>query len=271
MAKIKPLTADQIDRLAERQAEAIQTPAHTVSSVLVSVFVSGIGGAAVGGVALLLLSAIGAPGYILFEWSGRVGLLAAFLYLAAWSFPLGRIQSVRWWAEARAEIRRHEFHKLEAYRELVAIKAQDAARIAELQKALELAHTDLRNSRLDLRRMQEQVQHSGYRRTFVAKSNTEPQAVRDAQTILHHWFETGTWLSRSRAAQSGWSEDRHNAAVRLLDDAELVGKVGKLREIQAQSLDAALGQLADWCESAQISPVLPIGSSIYVEQEQAEN
>lgn len=266
MPKLRPLTADQLDRLAERQVEAIQAPPRTVGSVLVALLVSGVGGLAVAVGAALVLSGLGAPLSVLLEWSGRVGLLAACLYLALWALPLGKAASLRWWVEARRTVQTAEFHKLEAYREIVTLRAGYEGRVAELQRALNEAHTDLRNARMELRRTQETMQ-AAQRRTFVPKSNVEPQVVRDAQTILRHWFEAGAWYSRPKAVQAGWSEDRHNQAVRLLDDAGLVGKAGKLREVTSPSLDAALHKLADWRESAETAPIMPPTTPVYVESE----
>jgi hypothetical protein len=267
MPKIRPLTADQLDRLAERQADALRAPERTVGSVLVSLLVSGVGGLALAVAAALVLSGMGAPLGIVLEWSGRAGLAAACLYLATWSLPVERARDLRRWAEAQRVVQLAEFRKLEAYRELVAVRAEKDARIKDLETALNEAHADLRNARMELRRTQEVIAHAGVRRTFVAKSNTEPQVVRDAQTILRHWFEAGAWYSRPKAVQAGWSEDRHNAAVRLLDDAALVGKAGNLRSVTADSLDAALRRLADWRESAETAPVQAAPSPAYVEAE----
>ena len=124
---------------------------------------------------------------------------------------------MRWWAEARRTVETAEFRKAEAYREIVALRAEKDVRIKDLEAALSEAHTDLRNVRMELRRAQETIQHAG-RRTFVPKSNVEPQVVRDAQTILRHWFDAGSWYSRPKAVQAGGSEDRHNAAVGRRND-----------------------------------------------------
>lgn len=266
--KLKPVTPDQLDRLTERQIELIQRPPRTVGDVLVALVVSGVAGAAVAGVAWAVLSALGAPGGLLLSWAGRAGLLAAALYLAAWAFPLGKAQSLLWWRDAKRQVAQAEYHKLEAYREIVTVRATYTAQIATLQTALNEAHTDLRNARMELRRTQETLATGGHRRTtFVPRSNTEPQVVRDAQAIIRHWFDAGSWYSRPKAVQAGWSEDRHNNAVRLLNDAGLVGKSGNLRSITADSVDVALRRLADWQESAAAAPVLPQAQPVYVESE----
>lgn len=267
MPKIKPLTDAQIERLAQRQADAIQAPPRTVGSIAVALFVAGVGGVAVAGLLSAILSALGAPGDIILVWSGRAGLLAACLYLAVWALPVSKAQSLRWYAEAQEAVKVAEFRKTEAYRELIALRAAKDTEISELQQALNEAHTDLRNARMELRRAQETIGHAGVRRTFVPKSNTEPQVVRDAQTILRHWFDAGSWYSRPKALASGWSEDRHNAAVRLLDDAALVGKRGNLREVTAAGIDEALRRLADWRESAETAPLPPPAPPVYADAE----
>ena len=61
MPTIRPLTSDQLDRLAERQAAAIQAPPRTVGNVLVSLLVAGLGGLTLAVVAELVLSGMGAP------------------------------------------------------------------------------------------------------------------------------------------------------------------------------------------------------------------
>jgi hypothetical protein len=266
--KLKPLTADQFDRLTERQIEQIQRPARTIADVVVTLAVAGVGGVAVGGAVAILLSVMAAPGDVMLSWSGRAGLAAACGYLALWSLPLGKAQSLLWYRESKRILDQNEFRKNEAYREIIAIKAVHTARVGELQTALNEALTDLRNARMELRRTQENLTNGGQRRaTFVAKSNVEPQNVRDAQTIIRHWFDAGSWYSRPKAVLAGWSEDRHNAAVLLLNDAGLVGKKGNLRTITSGTLDEALRRLADWRESADTAPVMPAPTNGYVEPE----
>lgn len=266
--KLKPITADQFDRLTEKQVEQLQQPSRTVGDVVVTLAVSGIGGVAVGGALAVVLSATGAPGDVMLSWAGRAGLLTSCLYLAAWSLPAGKAQSLLWYRQAKRIVEQSEFRKNEAYREIISLRASHAAAMAELQTALNEALTDLRNVRMELRRTQENLNNAGIRRTtFVAKSNVEPPVVRDAQTIIRHWFDAGSWYSRPKAVQAGWSEDRHNAAVRLLNDAGLVGKSGNLRRITSDSVDEALRRLAEWRESAETAPVMPQSQSSYVEPE----
>ena len=251
MPKLKPLTADQIERLTERQAERIQAPPRTVGGVLVALLVAGVGGLAVAGLLFGVLSAVSAPAYILLEWSGRAGLLAACLYLAAWAWPLGRAQQLRAWAEVQAAVKLAEFRKLEAYREIVALKAQ----AAELQRALQQTEHERDEARRDIYRI-EQEARADASLNFVTVEEITPQMSADARQMIQYWFASSPEpderrsLSRTAAGESPyrWPQTRHRKAQGLLVAAGVLDINGTQPAITVEPLEAALRKLHDHVE-----------------------
>jgi hypothetical protein len=261
--ELSPADLADLLRTTER-ASAKPAPPVSMSAVIARGVVAGVGAVLLLGSGLYWMQA---PLDTLATAPAVAGVLVTGVVLLVSAIPTEKIApallTVRRIQHVQGTVNAAEFRKRKAYEAVIEMEA----RIAELERALAEATQDTRNARMELRRAQETIANGGQRRTFVPKSNTEPQVVRDAQNIIRHWFEAGAWYSRPKALQAGWTEDRHSAAVRLLDDAALVGKAGKLREVQAASLDAALKQLADWRESAEFAPVLPTSSSVYVETE----
>ena len=249
----RPLTPAELSDLLRTETHAqSKPPAVTLGSVLVGVLQSiaaGIGAALLVGGVLWMLQA---PAAAIGNSAATVLVIVTGAALMVRAVPSDRLLTVRRIQQVQAAVNAAEFRKREAYKAIEALEADYEARIAELTRSLAEALQDARNARMELRRVQESVTR---RTTFVPKSNVEPQVVRDAQAILRHWYEAGVWYSRPKAVAAGWSEDRHAAAVRLLDDAGLVGKAGKLREVQAPSLDTALQKLAAWRESAEVAPL----------------
>lgn len=249
--KLKPLTPEQIERLTERQAEHIQAPPRTVGGVLVALLVAGVGGLAVGGLLFGILSALGAPAYILLEWSGRGGLLAACLYLALWSFPMGKAQSLRWYAEAQRIVKLSEFHKLEAYREIVALKGQ----IEELRRALQQTEAERDAARGDVYRI-EQEARAEVNLNFVTSEEITPRMIADARQMVQYWFASSPdpderrSLSRTTAGESPyrWSQPRHRKAQGLLVSAGVLDINGTQPQITVEPMDAALRKLHDYVE-----------------------
>ena len=260
--RYSPDELNEILQGAQRDAAkpAPVTAAH-VGAQLAQAAIAGAGAALLVGGGMWLL---GAPLEPLLNTALTAGVLVLGAGLAVRAFPADRMATFRRIQQVQRFVVEAEFRKREAYRAIERLEAEHADRMAELQRALNEAHTDLRNVRMDLRRAQEAA---APRRTFVAKSNVDPQIVRDAQAIIRHWFDAGSWYSRPKAVQAGWSEDRHNAAVRLLNDAGLVGKTGNLRSITAGSVDEALRKLTDWRTAAETPPVLPPPANSYVEPE----
>ena len=252
----RPLTPAELADLLRTETHAqSKPPAVTLGSVLVGVLQSvaaGLGAALLTGGVLYLLQA---PAGVIGNTALTAAVIVAGAALVVRAVPADRLLTVRRLQQVQATVIEAEFRKRKAYEAIEALEADYEGRVAELTRSLAEALQDARNARMELRRVQETVTQR--RMTFVPKSNVEPQVVRDAQAILRHWFETGAWYSRPKAVAAGWSEDRHAAAVRLLDDAGLVGKAGKLREVQAQSLDVALQKLAAWRESAEVAPLPP--------------
>lgn len=277
MPKLRPLTADQLDRLTERQVEAIQAPPRTVASVLVGLLVAGVGGLAVAGLLFGVLSALGAPAYILLEWSGRGGLLAACLYLAMWALPLGKATQLRWWREAQRTVQLAEFHKLEAYREIVALRAAHAAEVAALNAAL----AELRGTNKVLRSEKKIITERVQNPRWTPRSNVSPETRKDAETVLQHWFATlrtdakgavrGEWWSRPKAVAAGWTKTRHEEAAQLLEDAELTGQNGLLPFVlpDVRDLADALHRLDAYCHEAEQEPAMPNYNATYVESDAA--
>lgn len=286
MPKIKPLTDAQIERLAARQADAIQAPPRTAGSVLVALLVAGVGGLAVAGVLAGILSALGAPGDIILVWSGRSGLLGACLYLAAWALPVSKAQSLRWYAEAQEAVKVAEFRKLEAYRELIAVRAEKDAEISELRaekdariKELEAALSELRSTNKVLRSEKKIISERAQNPRWTPRSNVAPDTHRNAETILQYWFATlkpdsrgnvrGEWWSRNKATAAGWTKAQHEEAAQLLEDAALTGQNGLLPFVlpDVRDLADALHRLDEYCREAEAEPVMPSYNGSYVELE----
>lgn len=273
MPKIRPLTDDQIERLAQRQADAIQAPPRTAGSVLVALLVAGVGGLAVAGVLAGILSALGAPGDIILIWSGRAGLLGACLYLAAWALPVSKAQSLRWYAEAQEAVKLAEFRKSEAYRELIALRAEKDTRIKELEAAL----AELRSTNKVLRSEKKIITERAQNPRWTPRSNVSAETRRNAETILQHWFSTlqpdskgklrGEWWSRPKATSAGWTKAQHEEAAQLLEDAALTGQNGLLPFVlpDVRDLTDALHRLDAYCNEAEQEPVMPSHSATYVE------
>lgn len=249
----RPLTPAELADLLRTETHAqSKPPTSTLGSVLVGVLQSvaaGLGAALLVGGVLWMLQA---PAEVMGNATLTAAIIVTGATLMVRAVPADRLLTVRRIQQVQATVLEAEFRKRKAYEAIEALEADYEARLAELTRSLSEALQDARNARMELRRVQESVTR---RTTFVPKSNVEPQVVRDAQAILRHWYETGAWYSRPKAVAAGWSEDRHAAAVRLLDDAGLVGKAGKLREVQAPTLDTALQKLAAWRESAEVAPL----------------
>lgn len=253
----RPLSPDELAALVRDAERSQNKPAPvTLGSVGVGVLLSLAGGA---GAALLAgggLWMLQAPGDVIFSTAATAAVIVTGVSLLVRAVPSDRLLTVRRLQQVQAAVNAAEFRKRKAYEAIEQLEADYEARIAELTRSLTEALQDARNARMELRRVQESVT-AGTRRTFVPRSNTDPQFVRDAQAILRHWFEAGAWYSRPKAVAAGWSEDRHAAAAQLLDDAGLIGKTGKLRVVQAPSLDVALQRLAAWRESVETAPLPP--------------
>lgn len=255
----RPLSPDELIALV-RDAERSQSKPQPVTlggvgvGVLLSV-AAGLGAALLAGGLLWMLQA---PSSVIGNTAATAAVIVTGVSLLVRAVPSDRLLTVRRLQQVQAAVNAAEFRKRKAYEAIEQLEADYEARIAELTRSLTEALQDARNARMELRRVQESVT-AGTRRTFVQRASTDPQFVRDAQAILRHWFEseTGAWYSRPKAVAAGWSEDRHAAAVQLLDDAGLVGKTGKLRVVQAPSLDVALQRLAAWRESVETAPLPP--------------
>ncbi len=258
--RYSPDELNEILHGAQRDAAkpAPVTAAH-VGAQVAQAAIAGAGAALLVGGGMWLM---GAPVAAMVNGAFTAGVLVLGGGLAVRALPSDRMATFRRIQQAQRFVVEAEFRKREAYRAIERLEAEHADRMAEMQRALNEAHTDLRNVRVELRRAQESAQA---RSTFVQRSNTEPQVVRDAQTVIRHWFDARAWYSRPKALQAGWSEDRHNAAVRLLNDAGLVGKSGNLRSITAGSVDEALRRLNDWRTAAETPPVMPPPTFTYVE------
>lgn len=281
---LTPLTPDQIERLAQRQADAIQAPQRTVGSVLVALLVAGVGGLAVAGVLFGILSGLGAPSDILLIWSGRAALLGACLYLAAWALPTGKAQSLRWYAEAQEAVKLAEFRKTEAYRELIAMRTAKDAGIRELEaakderiKELEAALGEVRSTNKVLRSEKKIITERAQNPRWTPRSNVSAETRRNAETILQHWFATiqpdskgkprGEWWSRPKATAAGWTKAQHEEAAQLLEDAALTGQNGLLPFVlpDVRDLTDALHRLDAYCNEAEQEPVMPVYGANYVE------
>jgi hypothetical protein len=202
-------------------------------------------------VSFVLLSGIGAPGSMVWSWAGRAGLLAASLYLAAWSFPTGKAQSLLAWRDAKRIVKESEFRKLEAYREIVTLRA----RIASLEKSLAETEHQRDEARRDIYRV-EQEARAAANPNFVTAESITPEMVKDARRMIQYWFASAQAqderrsLSRNEAEQSpyNWSQPRHRRAQGLLRSADVLHISGTQPQIVADSMDVALRKLSDYVE-----------------------
>jgi hypothetical protein len=249
--KLKPLSPTDMDRLTREQAEILSEPPRTVGDVLVALVVAGVLGMAVAVVTGVCLDAMGAPGGLLWSWAGRAGLLAASIGLAVWSIPWRQVRLALWWREARQVVAQAEFRKLEAYREIVTLRA----RISQLELALANAEQDRDEARRDVYRI-EQEARAAANPNYVTSESITPQMVADARRMIQYWFASANTqeerrsLSRTEAGDAPyrWSQPRHRAAQSLLVKAGVLYINGTQPEITVEPLNVALRKLVDYVE-----------------------
>ena len=221
-----------------------------------------------------LLYWMAAPFDVLLQSSLLAGVLTLGTALLLLAMPRDHMAYLRRVQQAQRLVNEAVFRKEEAYRRILALEAEHDAARAEWQRALaELRHEN-KALRSDLLRAQEARRTP----TFTPRADVAAETVKDATTILEHWFATlrtdargntrGEWLSRPKAMQSGWTKTRHEGAAQLLLDAGITGLNEKLPFVKAEyaTADAALYRLHTFCREAAAEPDMPRRAA-YVESE----
>lgn len=108
-----------------------------------------------------------------------------------------------------------------------------------------------------------------FSQNFTPAANVANENVDKAETIIRYWFDTlerqpdgtfrGKWYSRPIATDAKWTQLEHAAAVKLLDDANMIGRNGKLTYIlpQFDRFDVAIEHFNNFCERMRREPELP--------------
>lgn len=130
----------------------------------------------------------------------------------------------------------------------VAEKRLEAALDAldDLERAMLQTQRDLDAERILRAQLQERVASMPRRTNYTtARAEPEPQDARDAREILRRWYQGGDYMSRPKAIEVGWTQQRHTAAQRLLRDAQILLVNEKQARIVPATLDDATKLLSD--------------------------
>ncbi len=191
-------------------------------------------------------------------------------WLLAWLLPLRRVQQVQ------ATVYAAEFRKRKAYEAIERLEAEHAAAIEEWRRAV----TELRAENKSLRSELTAYQKERRTQTYVTRSDVAAETVKDATTIIEHWYATarpnkrgewvGEWWSRPKAQAAGWTKTRHEAATTLLLDTGITGLNEKLPFVKMQEypdLSAALYRLHTYVKQTEREPDAPRRDAHYVESD----
>lgn len=126
------------------------------------------------------------------------------------------------------------------------MEGEQAARLAEMQRALDRMTQERDSAVLEKKRALEQLQ-SATARNFVRASNTDAETIADVHEILRYWFGSseGKWFSRALANSFGWSDKRHKKAQQLLVDSGVLVVNEKRPRVMAESLNVAIRAVND--------------------------
>ncbi len=132
-------------------------------------------------------------------------------------------------------------------RELLLFRLERAAdKLDDMERAQDQMKRDLDTERVLRASAQEQLQQYKSRGNYVkAQAAPEPQHVRDAHEILRRWYANAGYLSRPKAEEIGWSQERHAEAAGLLKDAGILVQNVKQVRIVPATQEAAMQQLSD--------------------------
>ena len=266
---------DELDALLhESQRDATRPTPVTLGSIgaqMAQAGIAALGAAALVGGGLWLL---GAPDAVLVQGPLLAGLLTLGGGLVIRVVPADKAAQFRRIQAVQRMVVDAEFRKRQAYAAIERLEAEHADAISEWQRAV----NELRQENKALRSDVLRYQNERRTQTFVTRSAVAGETVKDATTILEHWFATlrtdargvtrGEWLSRPKAMNSGWSKSRHEGAAQLLLDAGVTGINEKLPFVKPEfgDLSAALYRLHTYARQAATEPDMPRRDT-YVEME----
>ncbi len=259
------------DAQRDVQKPAPVTMAH-VGAQIAQAAIAGFG-------ALLLVGggmwALGAPLEPMVNAALTAGVLVLGGGLAVRALPSDKMATLRRIQTVQKFVIEAEFRKREAYRAIERLEAEHAETINECHRAI----TELRNENRTLRSEVRRYEETARTPTYVTRSNSGDQTVKDAGTILEHWYSTlkadargntrGEWWSRPKAQAAGWTKTRQEAAAQLLLDAGITGidvKLPFVKMAEYPDLSAALYRLHTYTREAAREPNMPPRAT-YVEPE----
>ena len=115
-----------------------------------------------------------------------------------------------------------------------------------LERVNDQLQRDLDTERVVRGQLQQRLADMPRRTNYTpARPEPEPQEVRDAREILRRWYASGDYMSRPKAVEIGWTQERHTAAQRILRDAGVLYVNGKQAKITPQTADEAAKLLSD--------------------------
>jgi len=242
MSAPQPLSADRLESLLQQRGEmsarARPTPREVFAKWLDNLGV----GVGVGVVLAVLLWLLHAPNGVLIGVPTALGF-AAFGALMIWR---GSLDEFNDWRNQRAVRRTVSGLRTQYEAQTRTLRGQlEAAfdEIEELERALRQVGHERDLALLDLGREREMAAQNT-RRTFVPAEAPEPQDAADAREMVRHYFDTGTHLSRRKAAEARrWPAERHAAAQSLLVRGGVLAVNATQPVMLAQTLDEALGKL----------------------------
>lgn len=216
---LQPIPVDQLETLLDRRAEQQQRPRATPREVL-AVWMGNAGA----GVGAALLTSVGcwvfgvqmwptgaqvagAVGGVVFGaamvWRALIDEATATLNNRRVRRLVGDIQRA-----AAEHVRRKDAQLGAAYDVIEELERT----VGQLEHRLNLAHVDLGNAR-----------RSAQPNNWVRPVEVSAQDEQDARAMIHHRHSMGAHLSRRQAVQNkGWTQERHKAALRLLEAAGVV-------------------------------------------------
>lgn len=271
MARMTPLTADQLEAVLQDRVDMTHRPQQTPRIVLakwMDNFAVGVGVGVAAGVGLWLL---GTPDSMLYSTAACAGLLT-WGGMMAWR---GSIDERSDWRNVRkirqtvADIRRHHEHASTTLRVQLNAALDE---IETLERSLDRMTHERDVAIIDLARERENRQSQAQRTTFVAPVELAPEEIRDASEMIRHRYDRREHLSRRKAEEGkGWPADRWKAAQDELVAAGLIYVNATQTRWQTETLDDALNRFAAYCLHARSLSVPAIkktlGESVYVELE----
>ena len=264
--------ADILRDTTHAQTKPQRTTAGDILVQLLKALAAGVGAAMLIGGALWLL---GAPPDFLVNAAATTAVIVTGVVLLVQAVPSDKLLTVRRIQKVQAVVIDAEFRKRKAYQAIEQLEAQHAEVGREWQRAL----AELRNENKVLRAELLRYKEAGRTVAFVPRSKIAAEIVKDAETIIEHWFATlrpnsrgemvGEWWSRPKAVAAGWTKTRHQDASKLLLDAGVSGINEKLPHILPTFADAgaALYRLHTYCEQASREPDMPRRQEPYVDMD----